>query len=138
MSTLRTLVLIASGIQLAIGAFIGYMLFFSSSAGEQSGIAYWLLMLVASTVVIAGTTGIVALLLRSKPSSTRASSAKLNLFLFVLIGGAGAAIFFLEHQQGMSTERMQIFAMLYAALVGPFLLNTMALGIMERRFKKTA
>jgi hypothetical protein len=50
---------------------------------------------------------------------------------------AGVMIGF-EHQRGATNEQLQWFAMIFAIGAAPFLINGMALGVIERRVKKLA
>ncbi|MCA9294987.1 MAG: hypothetical protein KC983_00690 [Phycisphaerales bacterium] len=138
MSTLRMLVFLASLVQLAIGGSIAYGIFIGPEPSWMNEAPSWLAIVIMSTVTIAGLAGLLGLMLRAKPSQSRASTAKLNVILLLVAGGAAAALFYMEQQRGMSLERGQVLAFLFGALTVPFLLNSMALSMMERRLKKAS
>jgi hypothetical protein len=131
MTVLRSFVFLASSVQIAAGAYAGYRM-------HMNGTSTILWMIVCALLVIAGLTSLSTLLIRRGPSQSRLSAIKLNAMVFGLILVGAGMIVGMEHQQGMGLERLQLLGSVALAIAAPFLINSLALGMIERRASRPA
>jgi hypothetical protein len=131
MRVLRTLVLLASIAQVAVGAYIAYRLLWIE-VPDLVG------LLLCSAIIIAGLASLSCLHISPRPSLSRRSTVKLNLVILLLALVAASVMIGFEYNRGASTEKLQWFAMVFAIGATPFLVNGLALGVIERRVKKLA
>jgi hypothetical protein len=126
MAVLRSFVFVASSVQILAGSYAGYRMYVNGTSSVLG-------MILCVLLVIAGLTSLSSLIIRRGPSQSRLSAIKLNalLFGFVLVGAG--MIVAMEHQQGVGLERLQLLASVAAAVAAPFLINSLALGMIERR-----
>ena len=132
MPILRFLVLLASVLQLIIGTYAAYRLLYLE-VPDIVGLA------ICSTIIIAGLASLSGLWVRSRPSLSRRATIKLNMVLLgLLLRGATILIAF-EHQQvGSDSGRAHLLVLVALACAAPFLINGLALALIERRMRRLA
>ena len=131
MSFLRSLVLLASSLQMLAGSYIGYRYL-------HEGKTDLLALILCALLVLSGLTSLSGLLARPKPSVSRVSTVKLNMLFCGLILISAGTMALIEYQQGVTRDRLEFMAMAAAIVAAPFLINGMALGLIEQRMKKLA
>jgi hypothetical protein len=130
MSVLRILVLTASTLQIIFGACGTYHLL-QEPAPDLFG------MLLCSAVIIVGLASFAGLLTRIRPSLSRIATVKINLLILMLgVIGAGVVYAF-EQSQGASDRQLRFLVFAFAFCASPFIVNSIALGLIERRLRSS-
>lgn len=131
MSVLRFLVLLASSLQLGIGGYAAYRLLYLEVPDLVS-------LVICSTIIIAGLASISGLYARPKPSLSRQATIKLNMLILGLVLAAASVMILFEHQQGAAEARLRLLILVFTASAMPFLVNGLALAMIERRMRRLA
>ena len=131
MSILRFLVLLASTLQLGIGGYAAYRLLYLE-VPDLVG------LVICSTIIIAGLASISGLYVRPKPSLSRRATVKLNMLILGLVLAAASVMLLFEHKQGAADARLRVLILVFAAGAMPFLVNGIALALIERRVRRLA
>ena len=131
MSCLRSLVFCSSMAQIAIGSYVSYLLLVRQPPDVIA-------LLLCSALIITGLASLSGLVSAKRPSLSRISTVRMNLLMLCLIAAAAAVMITLEEKAGASAQRLD-FLLLFFCLAGlPFLVNSIALLLIERRAKKLA
>ena len=126
MSTLRILVIAASSVQVCLGFIAAYHLLYLEVPDVIS-------LILCSAIIIIGLAGISALHVGPCQSISRRATIKLNVLLLSLILAAATVVVFCEQQQGLAASRLPLMITLFVAGAAPFLINSLALAVIERR-----
>jgi uncharacterized membrane protein len=129
MRMLRILVLASSTLQVAIGSYAVYRLLQEASP-DLLGI------LLCCAVIIVGLASCAGMFTKLRPSLSRVATAKINLVVLLLVAIGAAAMYAFKQHQGATDEQLQFVAMISCVCAAPFLVNSVALSLIERRVRK--
>lgn len=129
MRLLRMLVLAASTLQVAIGSYAVYRVLQEPSP-DLFG------MVLCSSVIIVGLASSAGIFAKLRPSLSRVATAKINLVILLLLGIGAASMYAFKQHEGASDEQLRFVAVISVLCAAPFLVNSIALSLLERKIRK--